>query len=225
MDPEHDVVTRRPGGTQRIPRPLAWRLVTSDPPAPHPLTITVEGVAERLDGQGVGRAIAPAFPGARPAAVLVALADGPSGAEVLLTRRAEHLSSHRGEISFPGGRMDPGETAVETARREAHEEVGLAPDLVEVVGELTHLSTVVSRSYIVPIVARLPAPLPLHAASGEVTRVLWTPLADLVRPDTYHAESWGIPPLARDLHFFDLDDETVWGATAAMLVDLLDRLA
>ena len=72
-----------------------------------------------------------------------------------------------------------------------------------------------------PIVGRLPRPLPLHPASPEVERVLWLPLAELVRPDTYRSERWGRTPTDRLLHFFELDDETVWGATAHMLVDLL----
>ena len=156
--------------------------------------------------------------------MLVALADGEEGAEVLLTRRSRHLRTHKGEISFPGGRMDPGETPAETALREAHEEVGLDPTLVTLFAELDHLSTVVSRSHIVPVVGRLPAVVPLGPASPEVERVMWLPLAELVRPDTYHSERWGRSPTDRLLHFFELDDETVWGATAHMLVDLLSRL-
>jgi 8-oxo-dGTP pyrophosphatase MutT (NUDIX family) len=170
---------------------------------------------------GAGRELAPSFPGARPSAVLVALLDGPLGAEVLLTRRAWHLTSHKGEVAFPGGRMDPGETPVGTALREAHEEVLLDPALVEVHGELPHLSTVVSLSYIVPVVARL-AELPaLRPGTTEVERIFTVPLAELARADTYRCEVWGDPPLDRPIHFFDLDDETVWGATGRMLVDLL----
>jgi mutator protein MutT len=157
--------------------------------------------------------------------VLVALADGEQGAEVLLTRRSRHMRNHKGEISFPGGRMDPGETPAETALREAHEEVGLDPSLVTLFAELDHLSTVVSRSHIVPVVGRLPAVVPLAPATSEVDRVMWLPLGELVRPDTYHAERWGRSPTDRLLHFFELEDETVWGATAFMLVDLLTRIA
>lgn len=216
---------RRPGGAQRIPRPEVWELGDADPPVEHPLRVDVDSVVGRLDRATLGRPLAPAFPNARPSAVLVALADGPSGAEVLLTRRAEHLSSHRGEISFPGGRIDPGESPVDAALREADEEVGLDPAEAIVVGELSHLNTVVSRSYIVPIVARLPGRLELEPASPEVERILWVPLGELVRPDTYRVERWGRHPTDRELFFFELDDETVWGATAAMLVDLLRRLA
>jgi 8-oxo-dGTP pyrophosphatase MutT (NUDIX family) len=187
--------------------------------------VTVHDIERALAGSAPGRPIAPTFPDARPSAVLVALADGEEGAEVLLTRRSRALRNHKGEISFPGGRADPGETPVETALREAHEEVGLDPSLVSVFAELDHLSTVVSRSHIVPIVGRLPSVLPLAPATSEVERVIWLPLAELVRPDTYHSERWGRSPTDRLLHFFELEDETVWGATAFMLVDLLARIA
>ncbi len=156
--------------------------------------------------------------------MLVALADGAEGAEVLLTRRSMDLRHHRGEVSFPGGRIDPGETPLEAATREAHEEVGLERDAVRIVGELDHLSTVVSLSYIVPVVGVVAAPLTLRPTSLEVERVFWLPLAELVRPDTYRSERWGQAPTDRLLHFFELDDETIWGATATVLVDLLRRL-
>ncbi|MET0160594.1 MAG: CoA pyrophosphatase, partial [Acidimicrobiales bacterium] len=95
-------------------------------------------------------------PDACPSAVLLALHDGPEGAEVVLTRRAQALRRHRGEISFPGGRLEPGETPEAGALREAHEEVALDPGAVELVGRLSTLSTVSSLSHIVPVVGRLP---------------------------------------------------------------------
>jgi 8-oxo-dGTP pyrophosphatase MutT (NUDIX family) len=170
-----------------------------------------------------GNSLQPAFDGARPAAVLVTLARGDDGPEVLLTRRSMTLRHHRGEISFPGGRMDPGETPTETALREANEEVGLDPNRVTVLGELSHINTVVSMSYIIPKVAVTERPWPLEPASGEVDRVMWVPVRELVTPGVYHGERWGHPPTDRLLHFFELADETVWGATAHMLVDLLVR--
>jgi 8-oxo-dGTP pyrophosphatase MutT (NUDIX family) len=218
------VLKHRRGGAQYIPRPAVWAPGDTGPPVEHPSRVHVGDIAAALAGSPRGRPLAPAFPAARLSAVLVALADGDTGAEVLLTRRSMHLRSHKGEISFPGGRMDPGETPVETARREAHEEVGLDPSAAEVIGELDHLSTVVSRSYIVPVVARLAEPIPLQPTSPEVERVWWLPLEELLRPDTYRTERWGRAPTDRLLHFFELDDETVWGATAHMLVDLLRRL-
>ncbi len=209
---------RRPGGAQQIPRPEFW---TEDEVAPWE-TVSHWSVEQLVAPIAERQApLLPTFPDARNSAVLIALAEGERGAEVLLTRRSMSLRNHRGEVSFPGGRMDPGETPVETALREAHEEVGLDPALPSVVGELAHLSTVVSRSYIVPIVSVLPERPELAPHTGEVDRVLWTPIEDLTRAGTYHLERWGRPPLDRPLHFFDLDDETVWGATAHMLVELL----
>lgn len=216
---------RRPGGAQVIPRPTAWSHGELAAPAAHPFVATVDDIERALAGGAVGGENTPTFPDARASAVLVALADGEQGAEVLLTRRSQILRTHKGEISFPGGRLEPGETPVEAALREAHEEVALDPAIVTVFAELDHLSTVVSRSHIVPVVGRLPEVVPLGPASPEVERVFWLPLAELVRPDTYHTERWGRGPTDRLLHFFDLDDETVWGATAFMLVDLLTRIA
>jgi len=99
--------------------------------------------------------------------------------------------------------------------------VGLAPTAPAVIGELEHLNTIVSRSYIVPIVSKLDHRPTLAPQTMEVDRVMWTPITELTRPGTYRVERWGSPPMDRPLHFFELDDETVWGATAHMLVELL----
>jgi 8-oxo-dGTP pyrophosphatase MutT (NUDIX family) len=163
----------------------------------------------------------PTFAGARPSAVLVALADGTRGAEVLLTKRAGHLRNHAGEISFPGGRIESGESPTQAALREAYEEVALPPETVNVRGQLSHLSTVVSRSHIVPLVASLEERPILRADATEVDRILWVPLVELAHVDTYREEWWGTPPLDRRMDFFDLDDETIWGATGRILHELL----
>ena len=212
----------RPGGKQTIPRPPHWA-PGPGPSWPAGLEATSSDVRAVVPPPGLP--LEPAFDGARISAVLVALADGADGAEVLLTRRSMDLRTHRGEVSFPGGRVDPGETPTDAALREAHEEVGLDPTIVDVYGELPHLNTVVSRSYIVPLVATLPSVVPLTPASPEVDRVLWVPLTELVRADTYHTERWGSPPMDRLLHFFHLDDETIWGATAHLLAELLRLVA
>ena len=209
---------RRPGGQQVIPRPH-HTVEEFDPPWEPGARWNVDELVAPVASESAP--LLPTFPDARHSAVLVVLSEGPFGAEVLLTRRSMQMRSHRGEISFPGGRCDPGETPVETALREAEEEVGLDIGRPSVVGELEHLSTIVSKSYIVPVVATLDERIELEPRTGEADRVMWTPVAELTRPGTYHRERWGIPPLDRPLHFFHLDDETVWGATARMLVDLL----
>jgi 8-oxo-dGTP pyrophosphatase MutT (NUDIX family) len=212
----------RTGGAQIIPRPLAWRYGSAPPWSGHPpASLETAVIAARIAARGPGGSPAVAMEGTRPSAVLVALFDGPEGAEVLLTRRAWHLSSHKGEVSFPGGRLEPGETALHAALREAQEEVLLDPRGVDVVGELDHLATVASKSHIVPIVGTLPGRPVVAAGTSEVDRILMVPLVELLSPDTYREERWGAPPLDRSVHFFVLDDETIWGATARILVQLL----
>ena len=207
-------------GQQIIPRPPVWTL---GPDAPWPV-----GAAPTLAQvlhvvPNATRPLLPAFSDSRHSAVLVLLTDVGDGPEVLLTRRSWEMRTHRGEVSFPGGRMDPGETALDTALRETHEEVGLEPELVTVRGELDHLNTAVTRSYIVPKVGTVSERLDLRAQTAEVERVLWVPLAEFTRDGAYRSEHWGEPPLDRMLHFFELEDETVWGATARIIADLLQR--
>lgn len=211
------------GGRQIIPRPDAWRL---GDPAPWLGAQPIEGVADLAEvvaRRPSGR-LAPPFPDARNSAVLIVLHDGPDGPEALFTRRAMHLRNHRGEISFPGGRMEVGETPADAALREAWEEVALEPSAVTVHGELDHLSTIVSKSYIVPVVGSVAERPALVPHPGEVDRILWVPLAELAAAETYREERWGTPPTDRPIFFFELDDETIWGATARMLHQLL-RLA
>jgi 8-oxo-dGTP pyrophosphatase MutT (NUDIX family) len=212
------VTPRRRGGNQQIPRPDVW---TEDHEAPWPagMAWSVDDLVRPVPEHSAP--LLPSFPDARVSAVLIALVEGDDGAEVLLTRRSMEMRTHRGEVSFPGGRLDAGETPVEAALREAHEEVGLDPSAPVVVGELAHLNTIVSRSYIVPVVSVLDRRPELAPQTGEVDRVFWTPVSELTRPGTYRRERWGSAPMDRPLHFFELDDETVWGATAHMLVDLL----
>jgi len=157
----------------------------------------------------------------RSSAVLVAVADGPEGAEVLLTRRSESLTSHRGEISFPGGRVDEGETFEAAALREAHEEVSLDPSAVQLGGRLDPISTLASRSFIVPVVGAVGPQPDLWPAEHEVDRILWVPLAELTRADTFREELWPLNDRHRPMFFFELDDETIWGATARILHQLL----
>ena len=218
---------RRPGGAQFIPRPELWRPGDLAPWAsPHgdPTPgVTVDALVNAVAATP-GKATPPPFPNARHSAVLVVLHQGDDGAEALFTRRAPHLRTHRGEVSFPGGRLDPGESAVDAALREAWEEVALDPAAVTVHGELDHLWTVVSGNHIVPVVASVQARPELQPHAGEVDRILWVSLAELARADTFREERWGAEPSEWTIFFFELDDETIWGATARMVHQLL-RLA
>lgn len=212
---------RRAGGNQIIPRPSRW---SPGPDAPWSTGATASLADVRSAVPRREAPLRPASADARDSAVLVTLIEGDDGPEVLLTRRSWDLRNHRGEVSFPGGRVDPGESTTDAALREAHEEVGLDPTLVTVIGELDHLDTAVSRSYIVPKVATLDGRPGLVPQTMEVDRVWWVPLAEFTRPDTYRSEIWTLGRTERTLHFFELGDETVWGATAHMLVDLFRRV-
>lgn len=213
---------RRRGGDQIIPRPASWRPGGAAPWARSvPARVELDAVAAAVAARGPGRPPTFLTPNARAAAVLVALFSGDLGAEVVLTRRSSRMLHHRGEISFPGGGVDPGETTVDAALREAHEEVALDPALVTVVGELDHLATMVSRNVIVPVVGTLTARPQMHPAVAEVDRILTVPLVALLDADVYREERWGLPPLDRQMHFFELPDETVWGATGRILLQLL----
>src|SRR5438067_10434653 len=127
------------GGQQRIPRPPEAK-AGSPPPWVH-LTaaqraVTVDQVRQSVEEAPAGRPIAATLPAARAAAVLVPLFEEDGLARLILTRRAGHLSSHRGEVAFPGGKLHPGESAERGALREAAEEVGIAPADVEIIGAL-----------------------------------------------------------------------------------------
>jgi 8-oxo-dGTP pyrophosphatase MutT (NUDIX family) len=133
----------------------------------------------------------------RPSAVLVPIFEEDGEAWLLLTRRAQHLRNHRGEVSFPGGRQDDGEALIDTATREANEEIGLDPATVEIVGELDHLVTFTSKAAIVPYVGVLPArPIDLTPNPDEVELVLTLPFSELLHEDTFREELW---------HFFDAE--------------------
>lgn len=213
------------GGDQVIPRPAGSRLGRPAPWAHLP----AEARRPSLAGVRTAMASAPAPSTTesedsvtRASAVLAALYEVDGEVVVILTRRAQHLRSHRGEVSFPGGGEEPDDADLRaTALREAHEEVGLDPALVEVVGELDHLRTITSRSFIVPFVGLLAQRPTLVADPGEVARILEVPLSELLADDVFREERWGVPPMDRPICFFELEDETVWGATATMLRNLL----
>lgn len=158
-----------------------------------------------------------------PSAVLAPLYDREGEAWVVLTRRSLSMRAHAGEVSFPGGRIEEGDAdLLVTALREAEEEIGLDPTTVEVVGELDHLATVVSGSFIVPWVGALAGAPELRPSSDEVDAVLHVPLSELMGPGVFREEVWSFgPAVSRPIVFFDIVGDTIWGATAAMLRQLL----
>ncbi len=212
------------GGAQFIPRP-ANVLIGGPPPwadVPEEDRIfDLETLIERLEQAGPPLPSPLERTGVRASAVLVPLYEEDGDLIVVLTRRAQHLRAHRGEVSFPGGGREEGETLAEAARRESYEEIGLDPELVDIVGELDRLQTYTSRSYIAPFVGVLSHRPELTPNPNEVELILHVPLRELLLDGVYREEWWGLPPLARPLYFFELIGDTIWGATAAMLRNLL----
>jgi 8-oxo-dGTP pyrophosphatase MutT (NUDIX family) len=223
------------GGPQVIPRPAAWRpgpgAGWSRPGVDLPDRILVADVRRALlargepDDRSAAEVPRVALPGAsrRPAAVLCALFDEDGQAQVVLTRRSSRLRSHTHQVSFPGGRLDRGEDAVAAALREAEEEVGMDPTAVEVIGRLARLRTALNPAPITPFVAALPGRPELRPNPAEVERAYAVPLIELTGPDVYRQEIWTFPDGEdRPMEFYELIGDTVWGATARMLTDLLD---
>ena len=213
------------GGPQEIPRPDGWLPGEPSPwAALEDRALTLDGILRVLDGRRpVGIRGRPRGD-EREAGVLVALYEDPEGGgpHVVLTRRSPRLASHSHEVSFPGGRRDPADPDLwATALREAAEEIGLDPEVPRLVGHLDPLVTVGSRSLIHPFVAVLPGPPELVPNPAEVEAVLLVPLAELLLDEVYREEEWarfGVPWI---ITFFELEGDTVWGATAAMLRQLL----
>jgi 8-oxo-dGTP pyrophosphatase MutT (NUDIX family) len=161
----------------------------------------------------------------RPAAVLCALFEVDGEAHVVLTRRSAHLRSHTGQVSFPGGRLEEGEAPVAAALREAAEEVGLDPAEVEILGQLSPLTTFSSGAGITPFVGALPGRPVLRPNPAEVERAFDVSLAELVADGVYHVEQWELAGIGwHQMILFDLPGDTVWGATARMLAELLEMI-
>jgi 8-oxo-dGTP pyrophosphatase MutT (NUDIX family) len=171
-------------------------------------------------------------PTARPAAVLVPIFEESGEARIILTKRPETMPSHQGEIAFPGGKLEPGVDATlqAAALREAHEEIGLDPRLVEVVAELDSLTTVAGRFLLTPFVGLVEGRPMLSPHATEVVAVFDVAISELLDDAAYREERWDIPEELgpeggdRAIHFFELPGETVWGATARILVGFLEHL-
>ena len=213
------------GGPQVIPRPADAH--PGGPPPWHGLPPDQRRVdVDMLRRTFAGRTGAPSSvegtEDVSPSGVLAAFWEHEGSLEVLLTRRSQGLRTHKGEVSFPGGRSNPGEELLAAALRETGEEVDLDIAQVEVLGELDHLMTVTSRSFIVPFVGLLSArPTDLVPNPTEVDAVLFVPVDELLLDEVYREERWRWDGAERSIFFFDLVGDTIWGATAAMLRHLL----
>lgn len=220
----------RRGGAQVIPRPESWRL--GEPPwwseAPPHAFPDIELATARLTRAGVDReTFSQEFSQewvatARRSAVLVPIVGFEGAPSLILTKRASHLRNHRGEISFPGGRVEESESIHDAALRETQEEIALPAERVRIISELDPLTTFVSNSVIVPVVGWIDELVPLRPNHDEVDTIMIVPVVDLMTAGTYHNEWWPTPRGDLNIHFFTLESETVWGATARILKRFID---
>ena len=158
-----------------------------------------------------------------PAAVLIAITDRPEPG-VLLTLRQPHLRRHAGQIAFPGGRVDPeDEDVIAAALREAQEEIGLDPAMVQVAGT-SDVYRVGTGFVVTPVIGVVPPDLPLAPHEAEVAAVFETPLAFLLAPGNHALKSTIWEGRERRFHEIHWEDRRIWGATAGMIVNLAFRL-
>jgi 8-oxo-dGTP pyrophosphatase MutT (NUDIX family) len=175
------------------------------------------------DGLLAGDLVEGAADAGHEAAVLVAITDRPEPG-VLLTVRREHLRTHAGQVSFPGGRLDPGEDAVAAALREAEEEIGLPRDQVAVWGTADPYRTVTGYA-VTPVLGLVPPDLPIAPHEHEVADWFEAPLSFLLDPANQQRMTADFQGRTRHYYQIDWQGRRIWGATAAMLVNLTRRLA
>jgi 8-oxo-dGTP pyrophosphatase MutT (NUDIX family) len=207
-------------------------------PALSAVQLTAEAVRLRLQSGGAypvpiagdGGGVDQAGRMPAPAAVLVGLVSRAQGLSVLLTRRTEHLKHHAGQISFPGGRQEPGD-ADETAAalREAQEEIGLLPECVEVLGRMP-VYTTVTKFMVTPVVALIPPDVALQPQPSEVAEIFEVPLAFLMNPASHHRHRFEANGVQREFLSMPWSSPEgreyfIWGATAAMLRNFYHLLA
>lgn len=191
----------------------------------------LERVARALGEKGAESSdfdLNPSFrPGARrlrPAGVLIALIDGPGGVHVVLTKRASGLKHHPGQIAFPGGKVDDTDDGViAAALREAHEEVGLDPARVRVLGTMPPHETVTGFS-VTPVVAHVAGPFEPVPELGEVEEAFFVPLAHLLDLDAYSIQRRRWLGQWRAFYTAPWGPYYIWGATARMLRALAMRM-
>jgi 8-oxo-dGTP pyrophosphatase MutT (NUDIX family) len=174
-----------------------------------------EALAYREARRGMPR------PGTRRAAVLMPLVASSGGAAVLLTKRTDTLERHGGQISFPGGGIEDGETALEAALRETSEEIGVPPEDVDVLGRLDEELITVSGFAVTPFAGVIASPSRLRLSAREVRAVLQVPIEVLLDPRTTRTEVWERSGRPRVVGFYAVGGEAVWGATARIIAGFL----
>lgn len=159
----------------------------------------------------------------KAAAVLVPIVKRPSGPTVLLTQRHSGLAKHAGQIAFPGGRLDEGETPVDAALREAEEETGLSRSFVTPLGYLDGFLTV-TQYLVTPVVALVEEGFTLQPQPSEVDDIFEVPLAFLMNAANRQTQSRDWKGLTRHFYVYPYGERYIWGATSGMIKNLHDRL-
>lgn len=215
------------GGGQRIPRPPGAR-PGGPPPWSHVPAdrrrLSLAQVRERCAALPPPQPPPFEMPGSRPAAVLVPLFDLNGEAHVILTKRPDTMPSHQGEISFPGGGLRPRVDAglQDAALREAEEEIGLPPRAVELVGALQPTPTIATNYAVYPFVGLIEPGHEWRPSANEVAEVMEVPLRALrAGYERRRLMRRGVP-FRTDVYV--IGEDVIWGATARMVGDLLDRL-
>ena len=162
--------------------------------------------------------------GLRAAAGLMLVFPIAAEAHLVLTVRSSSLPSHAGQVSLPGGAVEAGESIEEAALREAHEEIGLSPADVRVLGRLTPLHIPVSGFLLHPVVGVADVLPLLHPADAEVERILLLPLAHLLDPSRVRREQRTRDGLFLDIPYLEVEGAQLWGATAMVCAELLSML-
>ena len=195
------------------PRDLLARALHALHPAPSSVPWNLEQLVDLLPPEPL-----------RPAAVLVGLREHSSGTTVLLTRRQDALRHHAGQISFPGGRVDLADAGpLAAALRETEEEVGLPAPSIEPIGWLDPYATI-TGFHVYPLVARIDHEHPLRPNADEVAEAFEVPLEFLLDPGSARDVAMEWRGRTRLLVEFQWREHRIWGATAAMLVNLRERL-
>ncbi len=162
-----------------------------------------------------------------PAAVLIPLLRSDGEWRLLFTRRNAALPEHSGQVSFPGGRADPGDISpVQTALRETQEEIGLHPNDVRILGQMRPYRTVTNYR-VTPVVGVIPWPYPLRPAQDEVSRIFTIPLSWLAEEANYEIRLRELPQPhdpVRVIYYKPYDGEILWGASARMTINLIQLL-
>jgi len=160
----------------------------------------------------------------KAAAVLIPILEKPSGLQLLLTRRADHLRSHAGQISFPGGSLEgPEETCVEAALREAQEEINLSIEQVDVIGQLGDYYTI-SGFRVTPVIGLIRSPVSLAPDPSEVAEIIHVPLNYLMDPKVFQLKEHQYAEFRRRYYSTYYQHHHIWGVTAGILMGLYQDL-